>query len=176
MRLRTNHASSWKPLVFSAELRRNRIEERRRRWSLKVVYLSWKTLAIKIPCTVFFPSCKRAICHILKELFFVPQCSASAAAQGLVAASAGNFSPPHISMGKGNHCHKNVSTLASKRRAIPASSSLQGNGHAKKSYDQTFGFHFSSQKSGRKRQYILEPTKPKRSWNNTVLHIYLASG
>ena len=172
MRLRTNHASSWKPLVFSAELRRNRIEERRRRGSLKVVYLSWKTLAIKIPCTVFFKLQKSDVSHPQSELFFVPKC---AAPHGFVAASAGNFSP-HISMGKGNHCHKNVSTLASKRRAIPASSSLQGNGHAKKSYDQTFGFHFSSQKSGRKRQYILEPTKPKRSWNNTVLHIYLASG
>ena len=175
MRLRTNHASSWKPLVFSAELRRNRIEETQAVKSESCLS-QLKNAGNQDSMYGFFPSCKRAICHILKELFFVPQCSASAAAQGLVAASAGNFSPPHISMGKGNHCHKNVSTLASKRRAIPASSSLQGNGHAKKSYDQTFGFHFSSQKSGRKRQYILEPTKPKRSWNNTVLHIYLASG
>ena len=85
--------------------------------------------------------------HPQSELFFVPKC---AAPHGFVAASAGNFSP-HISMGKGNHCHKNVSALASKRSHYPRLS-LQGNGHAKKSYDKTFGFHFRSQKSGRKRQ------------------------
>lgn len=72
MRLRTNHASSWKPLVFSAELRRNRIEERRRRWSLKVVYLSWKTLAIKIPCTVFFQAAKERYVTSSKNCFLFP--------------------------------------------------------------------------------------------------------
>ena len=146
MRLRTNHASSWKPLVFSAELRRNRIEETQAVKS-KSCLSQLKNAGNQDSLYGFFQAAKERCVTSSKRIVFVPKC---AAPHGFVAASAGNFSP-HISMGKGNHCHKNVSALASKRSHYPKLS-LQGNGHAKKSYDKTFGFHFRSQKSGRKRQ------------------------